>query len=98
MNIIEIKAKSNGAHANQTISLPLPEIPKGWAIIPENMDIPAAYPFVNIEVSDGVVTSMTAGKVPEPTTASEPPPTAQERLEAQVAYTAMMTDTLLEEG
>lgn len=27
-----------------------------------------------------------------------PPPTAQERLEAQVAYTAMMTDTLLEEG
>lgn len=27
-----------------------------------------------------------------------PAPTAQERLEAQVAYTAMMTDTLLEEG
>ena len=25
------------------------------------------------------------------------PPTAQERLEAQVTYTAMMTDTLLEE-
>lgn len=28
----------------------------------------------------------------------EPPPTAQERMEAQVTYTAMMTDTLLEEG
>lgn len=28
----------------------------------------------------------------------EPPPTAQERIEAQVTYTAMMTDTLLEEG
>lgn len=27
-----------------------------------------------------------------------PPPTAQERMEAQVTYTAMMTDTLLEEG
>lgn len=27
----------------------------------------------------------------------DPPPTAKERLEAQVAYTAMMTDTLLEE-
>ena len=25
-----------------------------------------------------------------------PPPTAMERLEAQVAYTAMMTDTLME--
>lgn len=28
----------------------------------------------------------------------EPPPSAQERMEAQVTYTAMMTDTLLEEG
>lgn len=27
-----------------------------------------------------------------------PPPTAQERIEAQVTYTAMMTDTLLEGG
>lgn len=27
----------------------------------------------------------------------EPPPTVQERIEAQVTYTAMMTDTLLEE-
>lgn len=28
----------------------------------------------------------------------EPHPTAQDRMEAQVTYTAMMTDTLLEEG
>ena len=28
----------------------------------------------------------------------DPPPTDKERMEAQITYTAMMTDTLLEEG
>ena len=39
------------------------------------------------------VTSMIPGEVPP---ASEPEPTWQERTEAQITYTAMMTDTLLE--
>ena len=39
------------------------------------------------------VISMTEGEVPE---APEPEPTWNETMEAQVTYTAMMTDTLLE--
>lgn len=99
MKIIEIAALENGAHRNQELfGTAFTKIPEGWAVIPEDMEIPATYPFVNIEVSDGVVTSMTAGEVPEPTSEPVLEPTAQERLEAQVAYTAIMTDTLLEEG
>lgn len=99
MKIIEIAALENGAHRNQELfGVDLPELPEGWAVIPEEMDIPDTYPFVNIEVENGIVTAMTAGEVPEPGPESTPEPTAQDRLEAQVAYTAMMTDTLLEEG
>lgn len=42
------------------------------------------------------VTAMTPGVVPEPETEPEPAPTQLDRVEAQVTYTAMMTDTLLE--
>lgn len=46
------------------------------------------------EVKEMTVTKMTAGVVPEP----EPEPLTQlDLVEAQVTYTAMMTDTLLEE-
>lgn len=48
MTIIQIKAKSNGAHANQTTVMPLPKIPEGWAVVPEDMDIPDTFPFVDI--------------------------------------------------
>ena len=41
------------------------------------------------------VTSMTPGIVPEPVE-TVPEPTQLDRVEAQAAYTAMMTDTLLE--
>lgn len=48
------------------------------------------YTFV-----DGV---LTLTNIPEPTPSEdvEPAPTQLDRIEAQVAYTAMMTDTLLE--
>lgn len=68
MIIIEIAALENGAHRNQTYNDVLPD---GWAMIPEDMEIPDAFPFVNIEVSaneesgEMYVTSMTAGVMPE---------------------------------
>lgn len=99
MRIIEIIALSNGAHNNQTIDGVTPDtfhIPDGWAVIPDTMTIPGTFPFVNITVKDGVVTSMTAGTVPEPEPEPEPAPTQLDIIEAQVTYTAMMTDTLLE--
>lgn len=91
MKIIQITALPNGAHDNQTINGVIP-VPEGWAVIPEDMTIPDTFPFVNITVKDGVVTSMTAGTVPEQ---EEPAPTQLDILEAQVVYTAMITDTLI---
>lgn len=95
MQIIEIKALDNGAHNNQTSSA-ITAPPPGWAVIPAGMEIPETFPFVDIEVRGNVVTKMTAGVVPEPEPAAEPEPTQLDRLEAQSAYTAMMTGTLLE--
>ena len=69
MRIIEIVALSNGAHRNQTGSFK--DIPEGWAVIPDDMEIPATFPFVNIEVQDGIVTAMTEGVVPDTETTPE---------------------------
>ena len=55
MTIIKIVPHTNGAHANQTTMTPLPEIPEGWAVVPEGMEIPDTFPFVGIEVEGQVV-------------------------------------------
>lgn len=94
MRIIEIAALENGAHRNQDGTFYT--IPDGWAVIPEGMTIPDTFPFVGITVNNGVVTSMTAGTVPDPEPEPEQEPTQLDRLEAQVTYTALMTDTLIE--
>ena len=78
MLIIEIAALSNGAHRNQTGTFRT--IPDGWAIVPAEIEIPDTFPFVDITVEDGVVTSMTAGVVPEPEPEPEPEPTDTEVL------------------
>lgn len=95
MQIIEIKALENGAHNNQTSSA-ITAPPSGWAEVPAGMAVPETFPFVDIEVEGNVVTKMTAGAVPEPEPEPTPEPTQLDRLEAQIAYTAMMTDTLME--
>ena len=95
MLIIEITAQSNGAHRNQTGTFRT--IAEGWAEVPSSITIPDTFPFVDIEVEDGVVTSMTAGVVPEPEPEPTPEPTQLDRIEAQITYTAMMTDTLIPE-
>lgn len=101
MRIIEIAALENGAHRNQTIGngFYFRKLPAGWAVIPEDMDC-ENFPFGKVEVAevDGVmtVTKWTAGEMPEPEPEPEPQPTQLDMIEAQVAYTAMMTDTLLE--
>lgn len=81
MRIIEITALKNGGHRNQTASLS--KVPEGWAIIPDDMEIPSTFPFVDIEVEDGVVVSMTERVVPEkPTVKVEP--TAQDDTDAML--------------
>lgn len=91
MRIIEINALSNGAHRNQISGAAV--VPDGWAIIPDNIALPDSFPFVDITVEGGIVTAMTAGTMPDPEPSQ---PTQLDIIEAQVTYTAMMTDTLLE--
>ena len=64
MKYIEIAALPNGAHRNQETDAVLS--PEGWAVIPEELEIPESFPFVDITAESGTVTSMTAREVPEP--------------------------------
>lgn len=107
MTIIKIAPHENGAHDNQTISGVTPEtfpIPDGYAVIPEELGTPETlenYPFGEIAVEDrsGIptVSSWTPLPMPDPEPVPDPEPTQLDRVEAQATYTAMMTDTLLEE-
>lgn len=60
MTIIEIQTLYNGAHRNQSGSFL--SVPEGWAVIPEDMEIPSTFPFVDIVVNDGVVAEITANE------------------------------------
>ena len=80
MTIIELAPLKNGAHRNQTTS-GLLSVPNGWAVIPEDMEIPETFPFVSVEATNGVVTALTPGTVPEPQPEPEPTPTVDERME-----------------
>lgn len=95
MKMLKIAALPNGAHSNQGYHGVLPE---GWAIIPADMETPN-FPFGEVEVAevDGVmtVTKWAAGVMPDPVEEDDAP-SVLDKLEAQVTYTAMMTDTLLE--
>lgn len=98
MRLIKIEKLPNGAHQNQTPSH-LHTIPDGWAVIPDGMET-MNFPFgeVTVKTVNGVptVTSWTPGEIPEPEPEAEAEPTQLDIIEAQVTYTAMMTDTLLE--
>ena len=97
MWIVKITANPNGSHNNHRADH-IDAVPDGWAMIPDDFTVPSTFPFVGVEAavnSDGImsVIAMTHGVVPEE---SVPGPTWSEQMEAQVTYTAMMTDTLLE--
>lgn len=75
MKIIELSELSNGAHRNMNSEAFLTP-PEGWAKIPDEMDLPASYPFVKVEAEeiDGVmtVTNLTPSTVPEPEPRPDP--------------------------
>lgn len=64
MILIKILPNEEGGHNNKTVFGDKHRIPDGWAVIPDDMEIPKTFPFVNIEVDGQVVTSMTAGVIP----------------------------------
>lgn len=89
MLLIKIEKNENGSHSNVTRNFG--NIPNGWAEVPSGIEIPDTFPFVNIEVENGMVTSMTAGVVPEPEPEPEQLPTLEERTSAiEAVLLAMM--------
>lgn len=69
MKIIEVSALPNGAHRNMASS-GISKAPDGWAVIPDELEIPDTFPFVEVEAEeiDGImtVTALTPGAPPEP--------------------------------
>lgn len=97
MRIIEIAPLENGAHRNQNGGMSV--VPSGWAVIPADMEC-ENFPFGEVTVDETqnppVVTAWSPLPIPEPEPVPDPEPTQLDIIEAQVTYTAMMTDTLLE--
>ena len=80
MRIIEIAALENGAHRNQSGFVG--DVPAGWAAIPDGMEVPDTFPFVDITVEDGIATGMTAGIVPDVPDPGSKKPSVEDRLTA----------------
>lgn len=98
MKIIKIKPEKSGAHFYQT-SNSLSVVPKGWAIIPDDMETPnIPYGDITVEEINGVmtVTSWKAGEIPE-TPETKPEPTAQDDTDTMLVYHEYRI-TLLELG
>ena len=89
--IIRIEPFDNGGHANQSTTPR--NIPDGWAVVPEDMELPN-FPFGTVEFEEinGVmtVTKWIAGEIPE-IPEEEKPITETEQLRADVDYIAAMT-------
>lgn len=68
MNIIEIRALSNGAHRNQNGEFSA--VPDGWAVIPETITVPETFPFVSVQTEEiagtPTVTALVPAEVPAP--------------------------------
>ncbi|MEM5780022.1 MAG: hypothetical protein AAGU02_02615 [Lawsonibacter sp.] len=77
MKLIEIAPLMSGAHRNYTIDLDVPT-PEGWAVIPDDMIVPSSFPFVDITVADGSVTSIVAREAPAPAHENDPEPTLED--------------------
>ena len=98
MNLIKIEPLENGAHDNQLLAFDI-EIPDGWAVIPEGMELPDSFPFVDLTVEkvDEVptVTAMTAREVPK-TDTPEREPTLAEKVTTLQEENKMLKQCLLE--
>ncbi len=105
MNIIQKQPNPSGAYpAPQTWATP--NIPSTHAVIPDTMDMTEFYEyngFVRLRIVGDTVVRITPNvpaweawkaSLPDPAEI-EVEPTQLDKIEAQVTYTAMMTDTLL---
>lgn len=51
MRYIKIEEYINGAHENFVTEIEIPT-PEGYALIPDEIEIPSTFPFVNIELDE----------------------------------------------
>ena len=101
--MVEIQGTETNWHNNNTVYTENPEIPEGWALVPESMLPLKNFPIGEVEAEEinGVMTltKWTPEPDPEPPAPPEPEPdpepTEFDKLQAQVLYTAVKTNTLL---
>ena len=58
MLFIKIDKNPDGSHAFQTGGM----LESGWAMVPDTIELPDTFPYVNIETYDNIVVSMAAGE------------------------------------
>lgn len=93
MTIIQIETLENGAHRNQTTDIPLSAIPDGWAVIPDDMEIPDTFPFIDVIVKGQTVISISPGIVPDIPIPEEPTsPSLNEELSTQIQALSRQND------
>lgn len=83
MLLIEEAPLTNGAHRNQRSETPFTVIPEGMLPVAEELEEEAwgYLPFINItEITDGVITGVEQGTIPEPEPEPEPEPTLEDRI------------------
>ncbi len=96
MTIIELQGRPDGGHGLQSQSHRTACWLEGWVAVPPELEgaVWESGGYCTLELDgDGALVGITPTERPQ--MAEEV--TAEERLEAQVTYTAMMTDTLLPE-
>ena len=81
MQIIEIASLENGAHRNQDGFIG--EVPNGWAIIPEGMEL-QNFPFGDLAVDETQTPPVMASWTPLPVPDDPPPEDAPLTVEARL--------------
>lgn len=101
MTLLQIIPEMDGSHLYQVSSVDLDTIPDDMVLVPENMLPLDNFPYGNIKFKniDGVQTLTEWTPLPIPIPPEPiPEPSMEEKLQAQVLYTAVETGTLLIEG
>lgn len=96
LTIIELAARPDGGHGLQSQSHRAQCWLPGWVAVPQSLTKAVwdcgGYCVLELNANRELV-GITPTDPPQP---QPEPPTDADRLEAQVTYTAMMTDTMLE--
>lgn len=98
MLIMQIEPQESGQHSLQSQSGRTECWLEGWVEVPAELEskVWGCLGYCGLVMEGEALVDVTPGEVPAAVQVAAAP-TTLERIEAQVTYTAMMTDTLLEE-